>query len=221
MLKEVGGVRRCEEFSLRIVIVSPIRLYRDGLASVLSAHAGIGEVATCGQPVDGLRLARRVVPHILLLDMSVVNSSATARLFAREFPATKIVALALPETEQRVVACAEAGVVGYVPREGSIDDLIAAIRRASQGETLCPPAIAAGLMRRVATLANEKRLRRPRARLTAREAEVADHIALGLSNRAIAARLGIEVCTVKNHVHNILDKLGATHRADISEQLGG
>jgi len=221
MLKVAGAVCRSEEFAVRIVIVSPIRLYREGLASVLSTLEGIGEVATCERPVDGLRLARRVVPHILLLDMSVVNSSATARLFAREFPATKIVALALPETEQHVVACAEAGVVGYVPREGSIDDLIAAIRHATQGETLCSPVIVAGLMRRVATLANEKRWPGPRARLTAREAEVADHIALGLSNRAIATRLGIEVCTVKNHVHNILDKLGATQRADIAEQLGG
>jgi DNA-binding NarL/FixJ family response regulator len=50
--------------------------------------------------------------------------------------------------------------------------------------------------------------------------EVADHIALGLSNRAIATRLGIELCTVKNHVHHILAKLGATQRADVTEHLG-
>jgi DNA-binding NarL/FixJ family response regulator len=213
MFNETHAVRRCGEFSLRIVIVAPIRLYREGVASVLSALGGIEEVATCEQVVDGLRLAHRVVPHILLLDMSAVSSSAAARLFSRELPEIKIVALALPETEQSVVACAESGVIGYVPPEGSIEDLIAVVWHVAQGETLCSPVIAAGLMRRVATLANDHRLHRPR--LTARELEVADHIALGLSNRAIAARLGIELCTVKNHVHHILAKLGAAQRADV------
>ncbi|MGV9613516.1 LuxR C-terminal-related transcriptional regulator [Nocardia xishanensis] len=219
MSEGAHAVRRSEESALRIVIVSPIRLYREGLAAVLSALGGIGEIATCEHPVEGLHLARQLAPHILLLDMSAVNSSASARLYAREFPDTKIVALALPETEQRVVDCAEAGVVAYVPREGSIDDLMATIRHAAQGKTLCSPLIAAGLMRRVAALANENRLRRSRPLLTARESEVADYIALGLSNRAIAARLGIEVCTVKNHVHNILEKLGVTQRADVAEHL--
>ncbi|MEV6386883.1 hypothetical protein [Nocardia xishanensis] len=96
-------------------------------------------------------------------------------------------ALALPETEQRVIGCAEAGVVGYVPREGSLDDLMATIWHAAQGKTLRSPRIPAGLVRRLATLANESRLRRARPLLTIRESEVADHIALGLSNREIAA----------------------------------
>lgn len=219
MRQGARGDGRSEDRALRIVIISPIRLYREGLAAVLSATDDIGEVATCEQAVDALQLARRMRPHIILLDMSAAGSATTARLFAREAPETKIVALALPETEQQVIACAEVGVVGYVPREGSIDDLITAIGHVVQGETLCSPVIAAGLMRRVATLSRHSRPDRARSRLTARELEVAEHLTLGLSNRAIAARLGIELCTVKNHVHNILEKLGATQRADVARYI--
>lgn len=213
--------RRSEDRVLRIVVISPVRLYREGLAEILSATDDIGTIATCEHPVEALQLARRLRPHIVLLDMSTTGSTATARLFARESPETKIVALALPETEPQVVACAEAGVVGYVPRGGSIEDLIATIRHVAQGETLCSPVIAAGLMRRIADLAHHNRPDSARSRLTARESEVAEHVALGLSNRAIAARLGIELCTVKNHVHNILQKLGATQRTDIARYISG
>jgi DNA-binding NarL/FixJ family response regulator len=214
------GDRPSEEFAIRMIIVSPVRLYREALASALAAKTGIGEVATCEQSVDALRLARRVVPHVLLLDTYLTGSSTVARLFTRELPQIKIVALALPETVQRVVAYVEAGVVGYLPREGSIEDLIAVVQHVEQGQTLCSPVIAAGLMHRVADLACDNGSRRAQSRLTARELEVADHIARGMSNRAIAASLGIELCTVKNHVHNILDKLGATQRSDVATCLG-
>lgn len=69
-------------------------------------------------------------------------------------------------------------------------------------------------MRRVAMLAHDNSVT---SRLTSRELEIAGHIALGTTNRAIASSLGIELCTVKNHVHNILDKLGVERRADVAE----
>lgn len=205
--------------SLRIVLVSPIRLYREGLAAVLLRLDDVAEVYTCEHSVDACAIARRIAPQVLLLDMSSDGSSATARLFNLEFPETKVVALAVPETERHVVACAEAGVVGYVPREGSIPDLIAAIRHAMHGEAVCSPLIAAGLMRRVAMLAGALDRDDSRGRLTVRELEIADYVVRGLSNRAIAARLGIELCTVKNHVHNILEKLGASQRAEVAHFL--
>jgi DNA-binding NarL/FixJ family response regulator len=113
-----------------------------------------------------------------------------------------------------VLACVEAGVSGYVPRTGSIEDLVAAIRSAVRGEARCPPVITSALMRRVATLANAGGAGH---RLTTRELEIAEHIALGMSNREIARRLGIELCTVKNHVHHMLEKLGVSRRADIAD----
>jgi two-component system nitrate/nitrite response regulator NarL len=197
---------------LRIVIVSDIRLYRDGLAHVLSLLDDVADVATCETAIECLAHAHRSAPDIILLDMSTTSSDSAARLFSRELRSARIVALAVPESEPRILACVEAGVTGYVAREGSVDDLISAIRHAARGEALCTPVIAGGLMRRLAAGAHDKSLA---AHLTARELEIAEHIALGMSNRVIANRLGIELCTVKNHVHNILEKLGVGRRADV------
>jgi two-component system, NarL family, nitrate/nitrite response regulator NarL len=212
--------RRCNgndlAAGLRIVIVSDIRLYRDGLAWVLSQLDDVAAVVTCRSAVDCVDVGRRCTPNIILVDMSTASSAASARLFAREFSSAKIVALAVPETEPHVLACVEAGVTGYVPREGSIEDLVSAIRHSARGEAVCSPVIAAGLMRRVAALARDKSAA---TSLTARELQIAEHIALGASNRVIATRLGIEVCTVKNHVHNILEKLGVDRRADVIDYI--
>jgi len=198
---------------LCIVIVSDIRLYREGLARVLSQLPDVETVHTCESAADGVGLVDHVAPDIILLDMSALGSASSARLFSREFPTVKILALAVPETEHHVLACVEAGIMGYVPREGSIDDLVCAIKHAARGEALCSPSITGGLMRRVAMLAHDNSVI---SRLTPRELEIAEHIALGTTNRGIAVSLGIQLCTVKNHVHNILDKLGIERRADVA-----
>jgi DNA-binding NarL/FixJ family response regulator len=216
MRDDRGGDQDGGITGMRIAVVSEIRLYREGLAPVLSALDDVAEVVTHATVLDCIEVGRRLAPDVVLLDMSSADSAAAARLVARELASTRIVALAVPETEPSVLACVEAGVSGYVPRGGTIDDLVAAVRLSVRGEALCSPVITAGLMRRVATLAHANG---PARRLTTREEEIAEHIALGLSNRAIATRLGIEICTVKNHVHNILDKLGLDRRADIFEGL--
>ncbi len=200
------------DVGLRIAIVSEIRLYRDGLGRVLSELDDVSEVLTCDPAADCAGPAVRFSPHVILLDMTATSSAASARLLARKIPRATIVAIAVPETEPCVLACVEAGVTAYVPRKGSIDDLVTAIRLSARGEALCSPVIAAGLMRRLANLAQcTSNVRN----LTCRELEIAEHIALGMSNRDIAGCLGIELCTVKNHVHNILEKLGVTRRRDV------
>jgi DNA-binding NarL/FixJ family response regulator len=203
---------------LRIAIVSDIRLYRDGLAHVLSELDDVTDVVTYDTAADCVGLAVRFSPHIILLDMTAKSSASSARLFARKVSEASIVAIAVPETEPCVLACVEAGVTGYVPREGSIDDLVKAIRLSARGQALCSPVIAAGLMRRLAMLAQCSSS--STRHLTSRELEIAEYIAIGMSNRAIAGCLGIELCTVKNHVHNMLEKLGATRRADIAGYIG-
>jgi two-component system nitrate/nitrite response regulator NarL len=201
------------DVGLRIAIVSEIRLYRDGLARVLSELDDVTDVVTYDAAADCVGLAVRFSPHIIVLDMTATSSASSARLFARKVSQASIVAIAVPETEPCVLACVEAGVTGYVPREASIDDLVTAIRLSARGQALCSPVIAGGLMRRLATLGQSPG---SATHLTTRELEIAEYIALGMSNRDIAGCLGIELCTVKNHVHNMLEKLGVTCRADIA-----
>jgi DNA-binding NarL/FixJ family response regulator len=127
-------------------------------------------------------------------------------------PEIKVVALGIPGVEPDVIAIAEAGASGYVARDGSMDDLVAVVESVARGECLLSPDIAAKLFRRVATLAREPRLEPMDGKLTARELDVLGLIDDGLSNKEIAKALSIELPTVKNHVHSVLEKLNVRRR---------
>lgn len=200
---------------LRLFVIASIRLYRDGLAEVLGRLPEVQEVDTAEDGTGGISRAREFEPGIVLLDMSMPNSAETARALVQVLPAVRIVALGVPETETHVLACAEAGIAGYVPREGSLDDLVATVRCVARGEAVCSPHIAASLMRRIAVLSQLGSPVRPLPRLTEREKEIVHLIAVGMANREIARHLGIELCTVKNHVHRILEKLGVRRRHEV------
>lgn len=158
-------------------------------------------------------------PDVVLLDMETAESAAIARDVARLAPGIPVVALAVADVERDVLSCVEAGAAGYVSRDGSMDDLVAAIESAARGELHCSPRIAGSLLRRVASLAASRELEPPVERLTSREAEVVRLIEQNLSNKQIATRLGIEVATVKNHVHNLLEKLNVHSRTDVARRV--
>ncbi|SHF55409.1 LuxR C-terminal-related transcriptional regulator [Streptoalloteichus hindustanus] len=200
---------------LRLFVITGVRLYREGLVVALGGRPEVTAVAGAGSCQEALAAAREFRPDIALLDMSMVESAETARVLTRLVPTVKIVGLAVPETESDVLACAEAGVAGYVPRDGSLVDLVTTLRHVARGETVCSPQMAAVLMRRVAALTRERQPSRSAVTLTRREREIVDLISAGMANREIARELGIELCTVKNHVHNILEKLGVRRRTEV------
>jgi DNA-binding NarL/FixJ family response regulator len=122
----------------------------------------------------------------------------------------------VPQAAGAIVACAEAGAAGFVTEEETIEDLARAITNAARDELDCSPIITAALARRLAVLAGDEPNVDATQRLTRREAEISEFLRRGLSNKEIASRLQIEVTTVKNHVHNILEKLGLSRRAEIA-----
>ena len=200
----------------RIVIVSDVCLYREGLALALHAR---GDVQVVGM-VDSREAAERALAahpcDVVLLDACMPQALQTARALLSADASIKVVAVAVAEEAADVVACAQAGLDGYVPRDGSIDDVAAAIHGVILGELHCSPRMTATLFKRLAALgpvADES------GQLTARETEVLELIDRGLSNKEIARRLRIGTATVKNHVHNILDKLHVTRRAEAAAQL--
>ena len=198
----------------RVLVVGEIRLYRDGLADMLRAEPAIEVVATAAGADEAVRAMRELAPDVVLLDMAIPDNMWLVRALVEAVPGTRVVALAVPEIEREVLACAEAGVAGYVTRDGSIEDVVAAVESAARGEVVVSPRMAATLFQRVATLALERSPVNIESRLTTRELEILDLIDQGLSNKEIARRLTIELSTVKNHVHNILDKLNVTRRAE-------
>ena len=157
-------------------------------------------------------------PDVVLLDSALPNSLESVRAIRRQAGEVKVVALGLPEFDGAIIQCAEAGVAGYVTREGSRAELVATIRSVARGEALCSPRVAASLLQHVAALAAE-RPREPPHGLTARELQIVELIDEGLSNKQIAGRLYIEVPTVKSHVHSILEKLGVRRRGEAVARL--
>jgi two-component system, NarL family, nitrate/nitrite response regulator NarL len=206
---------------IRVVIACDIRLYREGLSLHLARRDQLDVVGTSSTREETHRLARELTPDVLLLDMAMHGSLEIVHELHGIAPSTRVLALTIPEADGAVIACAEAGVAGFVTREASIADLIEAIHSAARGEACMSPRAAAALLRRVGALAADRPpASPPRGELTAREREIVELVALGLSNKAIAARLHVEIATVKNHVHNILDKLQVHRRGEIAAFFG-
>lgn len=199
---------------IRVLIVAHIRLYREGLAQMLQEERRIAVVGTAVGADEAVLALREHEPDVVLLDMAIPDNVWLVRALVAAVPGTKVVALAVPEVEREVLACAEAGVAGYVTREGSVEDVVEAVESVARGEMLCSPRMAATLLQRVATLALERSPESIEARLTRRELEILDLIDQGLSNKEIARRLTIELSTVKNHVHNVLEKLNVNRRGE-------
>lgn len=202
-----------------VLVVSAVRLYRDGINRILEHRPGIRVIGATATYQAAAPILRDIDPDVVLLDAPI--SEATVALQALGGPVQKVVVLGIVESEPDVIAWAEAGAAGYVSREASSEELAATIEAVARGETLCSPRIVAALLRRVAALAQSPA--HPGTRrddcLTPREREVAGLIGDGLSNKEIARHLCIEVPTVKNHVHNVLKKLEVARRGQAAAHL--
>jgi two-component system nitrate/nitrite response regulator NarL len=198
----------------RVLILAEVGVHREALARSLGGNEHCDVVGVAAGPEEAVAAVDEVGAEVVLVDMPAPGGANAVRTLVAAAPEIKAVALGVTEAEGDVIAFAEAGAAGYVPREGSMDDLVAAVESVSRGECLLSPDIAAKLFRRVATLAREPRLEPIEARLTARELAVLRLIEEGLSNKEIANALSIELPTVKNHVHRILRKLGVRRRTE-------
>jgi two-component system nitrate/nitrite response regulator NarL len=205
--------------AIRVFVVAAVRLYREGLTNVLGNTNGLTVV---GAEPDRRKALSRIIdltPEVVLLDMTVPQSHALVSELGENGLNIPVVALGVDGAEATMVACAEAGITGYLTHSASLDELVHVVKAASRGEAICSPQLAGALVRRLAALA--ARHRPPdvaELRFTRREREIARLLERDLTNKEIATHLGIEVATVKNHVHNLLDKL-SVHRRDEAARL--
>lgn len=198
----------------RVFIVSEIRLYREGLVRFLARGDGLEAVGAAGTWPDAERAIAETRPDVALVDLSMPEAAAAIRRLLNVFPHTRVVALGLADDEQEVPDWAEVGISGYLCRDGGLEDLVRVIESAIRDELRCSDRLAAALLHRVGTLATRLATSTGAGQLTTREREVLRFLERGLTNKQIASRLRIEVATVKNHVHNILEKLGAQTRGE-------
>jgi len=201
---------------IRVLVISGICLYREGLTELLDRTGAISVVASANDVAEGLALWDGIgePPDVILLDTVPADADVSIRALLAALPDVRVVALTVPNYETEILAVAEAGIAGFVTSDASVAELVAAIESVARGEALCSPSVAAALMRRLASLARSWTDLDPIEPLTTREREILELIDEGLSNKQIAQRLRIELPTVKNHVHHILGKLGVHRRAE-------
>jgi two-component system, NarL family, nitrate/nitrite response regulator NarL len=200
---------------LRVVIVSGLRLLRDGLADALTRSSGIYVAASVPDSERARAAIIEHAPRIVLIDVDLRDSLALVHTI-RDVPrAPRIIVFAASDSHDALLPYIEAGIHGYVDRDGSLRDVVAAVESVGRGETIVSPKLAASLFQR---LADERRRREtpsvdPAAPyLTSRERQILACVEEGMTNKEIARSLGIELATVKNHVHNVLEKLQVSRR---------
>jgi two-component system nitrate/nitrite response regulator NarL len=199
---------------IEVLLIGDFPLHLEGLAVLLSRDPSLHVTTTTEVDKDLGRHA--AAADVVIVDIPGPDALQAIRLAADAGAPT--VALGLPDAEHDAIAFAECGVLGFVEREASLDDLVATILSAARGEASFPPRIATALLRRVTSLGG-RRAPADGKGLTHRERQIVQLIEEGLSNKEIGARLSIEVATVKNHVHNILEKLEVSRRSDAAARL--
>lgn len=188
---------------IRLMLVDDHFVVRAGLAGSLALEPDIEVVAECGSGEQAVAAYGVHRPDVVLMDWRLAGMSgveATAAIRQRH-PAARIVSFTVYEGEEDIARAVEAGVVGYLTKSSSRQEILAAIRAVFRGENAFPPPIAAKLA-----------AGRVRGRLNEKEMTVLRGIARGQSNKEIAAALGLAEVTVKFHVGRILEKLGVLDR---------
>ena len=199
----------------RVIVVSDVLLYREGVANGLSRSARLSIVGAFGcDEVIGVIGAIGV--DAILLDASRPEALAIARELRTARPDVPMVGFAIG-SEAGSVAGAEAGLIGFVDRDGTLAQLAEAVEQAIIGQVGCSPRLTALLCQRVAELADSAAIA-PSA-LTRRERQIAALVTDGLSNKEIALELNIGPATVKNHIHNVLEKLHVRRRGAIGSRF--
>ena len=222
--KRKPGVAEGEQASRSILVLSDIRFFREGLAEVLERDGVFANVGLAADADEALATAGRTAPKMILVDASLPDGPAIVSRLCDLTPQPQVVALALLETETAVIAWAEAGVTGYVPRNTGISELVSLLEGIVRGEQICSRRIAASLLRRVT---RSPRQVAPHAfatipsSLTLREQQVMQLLGTGLSNKEIARRLNIGLGTIKSHVHNVLSKLALNRRSQVARWMNG
>jgi DNA-binding NarL/FixJ family response regulator len=194
---------------IQIALLEDNRVVREGLTTLLNQVPEF-HVVQAAASAD-IAAIQRVQANVLLLDIGLENDDSLdmARSVARELPACRIIVMDLLPSHEDVRDFVEAGVAGFILKDASVEEFTGTIKAVAGGADILPTSVTNALFSQIAKHAVTRR--GPEAtedvRLTSRERAVIDLISVGLSNKAIAARLHISTHTVKSHVRNIMEKL--------------
>src|SRR5256884_2994689 len=208
---------------LRVLVVSNVRVVREGLSLILAERGGVDGLGTVDLLHAGDRCAQ-LHPDVILFDAARQDNVEFVKDLVASAPHSKVVAFGVKETDEEILALAAAGTAGYVRESAESGDVVRVLEQVMCDELPCSPRAAASLYRHVAVLSqggndpvgNGHADTMP---LSRRELQIAHLIDRGLSNKQIGRRLGIEAATVKNHVHHLCEKLKVHRRGEAAARI--
>ena len=202
---------------IRVLLVDDQGLFREALATLLGLHSQLEIVGEAADGEAGVALAQTLRPDVVLMDLRMPGMSgveATRRLRSL-VPEARVLVLTTFEDDDEVLAAIEVGAAGYMLKASPAEKLVEAICTVMRGGSPLEPSVASKVMAELARLSrrqSEERCQRLADPLSARELEVLRALCEGLSNKEIGSKLGLTEGTVKNHMTQVLSKLGALDR---------
>jgi len=206
----LGNERR----KIRILLADDHHMVRQGIRQLLEHETDFQVVSEADNGLETVRLARELKPNVIVMEarMPKLNAGETIRRIKADHPQAVVLVLTTHDGEEYVVGLVGAGAAGYLLKSAYGEELVQAIRSVCAGEFVCNSAVAPKLVKRAAQ--REPVTLNSVDHLTGREVEVLKLAARGMSNRNIAAQLGIGPRTVKHHLMNIFDKMSVGSRTE-------
>jgi len=200
---DTGGLT--QSAAIRVLVVDDHPVVRRGLHSMLDGESGISVVGLASSGKEGLQLAEKLNPDVVLLDLRMPDMSGVEVIAALRAgrPDSKILVLTNYQLDEDIFNALDAGALGYLLKSASQEEVLEALRAVSQGKRRVPPELAIRLAERLG-----------RSSLSARELEVLQLVVQGHTNKEIAQSLFISDITARNHVISVLSKLGAKDRTE-------
>jgi len=202
-----------------VIVISDTRLVRDALSGGLASETGL-QVAAAVSSAQAIDAAIMAQPHAAVIDAAVRGGIALLRLLKQAMPRLQIVVCGLGENDVDLVDWFRAGAIGCCSHDDGPAELAEAVRCAASGRLACTPRLAALLLSRVAQPSARVSTQRHAHGLTPRELQICGLLRAGQSNKEMARQLQISEATVKNHVHNVLEKLQVRSRWQAAARLG-
>jgi two-component system nitrate/nitrite response regulator NarL len=194
----------------RVLIVSDVRLHREGMAALLGDQFEIVGIVAKAEFASGVA---HLLADVVLIDVACLNSGGQVTAPGTA-PTGKMIAFGVSNAESEILACAQAGISGFIDKDGSANDVVATIAGVARGERPSTPRFVGTLSQWLTAIVQAQAHEPVAPALSGREFEVSRYLVQGRSNKEIARQLGISAATVKNHVHNILEKLHVHTRAE-------